>query len=59
MKKIQSIPYPGSLGEGSDTYVLKMIFEDNYVLLFYHFGNKFILVYQGLHLLGAIGGGDV
>lgn len=59
MKKIQSIPYPSSLGEESDTYVLKVIFEDNCVFLFSLFGNKFILVYQGIHLLGTIGGGDV
>lgn len=41
-----------------DTQALKVIVTDNCVLLCCLFGNKNILVYQDIHLLGVTGGGD-
>lgn len=37
---------------------MRVIIKNNCVLSLLPFWNKFILVYQGIHLLGVIGGGD-
>lgn len=47
--------YSNSLGEEIGTYVLRVTLKNNCALLFCLFG---ILVYQDIHLLGVIGGGN-